>query len=141
MHASTETDASGRVERILLALVAIDCLAVVAIWKANLAGGAFPAGLFAYQLEGTVPIFHLTAEFLMAGVTVVGLLGLWRRRAWGPVVLLLGLGMFAYSAINALGWALHNDPSTAVPMFATLLLVALLVPTMVRRLAPQRGPR
>jgi len=47
-------------------LLVIASLGVFIIWGMNLAGGAFPEGIFVGSQETSLPIFHLVAEFLMA---------------------------------------------------------------------------
>ena len=50
---------------------------------------------------------------------------------WG--VTLVGLGMFTYSVINALGWAVINDPVQGIPMILTVVLAVFAVPHLIRR--------
>jgi hypothetical protein len=120
-----------------VALLALDALAVLAIWGLSLAGGAFEEGLFAYQLEGTVPVFHLAAEIGMAVAALAGVAGWLGRTAWATPVLTFAAGMLTYGAVNALGWALHNDPATAIPMAVTLVLAAWLLAARLRAAAPR----
>jgi len=127
----------GRLPALLVGLLALDALAVLAIWGLSLAGGAFEEGLFAYQLEGTVPIFHLTAEIGMAVAALVGVVGWLRRAAWATPVLTFAAGMLAYGAVNALGWALHNDPATAIPMAVTVVLAGWLLAARIRASTPR----
>lgn len=117
--------------QILIALLFLDSVGIFWIWGVALVDGAFQDGLFAYQ-EGNIPIFHLTAEFGMALVTLAGLYGWWHDRSWGRGITLLGMGMFTYSAVNSMGWAIHNDVALAIPMIATLLLVLIAVPMLLR---------
>lgn len=122
---------ANRFQNVVFALLALDCVGVFAIWMASLSEGAFEEGLLTYQLQGTVPAYHLVAEATMASVTLLGLGAHWAGRRWGNGVLLLGLGMMSYAAVNSLGWALHNDPWTAVPMIATLALTLLALPFLL----------
>jgi hypothetical protein len=131
------TGGGGRVPALLVGLLALDAFAILAIWGLALAGGAFEEGLFAYQLEGTVPIFHLTAEIGMAVAALVGVVGWLRRAAWATPVLTFAAGMLTYGAVNALGWALHNDPATAVPMGITLVLAGWLLAARIRAATPR----
>jgi hypothetical protein len=123
---------SIRIQRIVAAFFFVDSLAVLAIWAGNLAGGAFPNGLLARQQEVSIPLLHLVAEFLMAGVTLAGVVGLWQGRRWGTSLTLVGMGMFAYAALNSLGWAIVNDPVQGLPMALTLLAAAAAVPLLSR---------
>lgn len=79
----------------------------------------------------------------MATITLVGLWARWTARSWGRGVLLFGLGMLGYSALNSLGWAVHNDVATAVPMVVTLVLALALAPVLLRstRRLPPTGPQ
>jgi hypothetical protein len=113
--------------RFLIGFWLLDSVAVLALWAITFATGrSWEQGLFAYQ-NGNIPIFHLVAECLMALVTGVGFLGVIARRPWGRMLALLGVGMFTYSSINSLGWALHNAPGLAVPMLASLVGAALVL--------------
>lgn len=116
----------------LLAIVALDGLAVIAIWAVNIARGAFEEGIFSYQLQGAVPIYHLVAELSMALVLLTAVFGWATGRAWARAVLPFGLGMATYAAVNALGWAFHNDPATAVPMLVTIVLALPVLAAMIR---------
>lgn len=128
---------TGSVPALLVGLLALDALAVLAIWGLSLAGGAFEEGLFAYQLEGAVPIFHLAAEIGMAVAALVGVVGWLRRAAWATTVLTFAAGMLTYGAVNALGWALHDDPATAIPMAITLVLAGWLLAARIRAATPR----
>ena len=116
---------------VLLPLLALDAVGVIGIWIASLRRGAFEKGLFTYQLEGNVPIFHLAAELGMALVTLVAVVGWAAGRAWARPLLPFALGMLSYAAVNSLGWALHNDVATAAPMLATLVLAALTMAVLI----------
>ena len=117
---------------ILLILLFILSLAVFAIWGMNFAAGAFPKGVFVGQQETSLPIFHLTAEFLMAGITIAGVIGLWRAKKWGRGLTIFGMGMFTCSAINSMGWAVINDPIQAIPMGITLVVVMAALPLLLK---------
>jgi hypothetical protein len=121
-----------KIKTLILALLLTASLGIFVLWGLNLAGDAFPSGVFASQEESSLPIFHLTAELLMAGITISGVIGYWRRKTWGKGLLLLGMGMFTYSAINSMGWAVINDPLQAVPMGITLVLVIILLPIILK---------
>ena len=117
---------------VLLILLFILSLAIFAIWGLNFAAGAFPNGVFAAQQETSLPIFHLTAEFLMAGITLVGVIGLWQARKWGRGLTVFGMGMFTCSAINSIGWAVINDPIQAIPMGITVIVVLIALPILIK---------
>ena len=113
-------------------LLVIASFSVFIIWGMNLVGGAFPEGVFVGSQETSLPIFHLVAEFLMALVTLIGVLGIWRRKSWGNGLTLFGMGMFTYSAINSMGWTIINDPIQSIPMLITLLVVITALPILTR---------
>jgi hypothetical protein len=75
---------------LLAGLLLLNCLGIFWIWGTALGEGAFAAGLFRYQLEGNIPIFHLTAELGMAILTAVGVVGWWGNWKWGRILLTLG---------------------------------------------------
>jgi len=127
-----------RLGPVLLLLLALDALGVIGIWTLSLRRGAFEEGLFTFQLQGNVPIFHLAAELGMALVTLVALAGWAAGRAWARPLLPFALGMLSYAAVNSLGWALHNDAATAAPMVATLVLAALTMGVLIRAGASAR---
>jgi hypothetical protein len=108
-------------------------LAIYVIWALNLAAGAFSEGILVPDTSTGLPIFHLTAEFLMVTVTLIGAVGLCTGTRWGRGVTLVGLGMFTYAAINALGWAVVNDPVQGIPMVLTVVLAVFAVPHLIRR--------
>jgi len=119
-------------KNLLLALLLILSLAIFGIWGMNFAAGAFEEGLFVGQPETALPIFHLVAEFLMAVLTLVGVIGFWRKKQWAKGLTLFGMGMFTYSAINSMGWAVINDPVQAIPMGITLIIVAAGLPFVIK---------
>ncbi|HIQ06804.1 MAG TPA: hypothetical protein EYH31_14185 [Anaerolineae bacterium] len=120
------------VKRVLIAFLLLDSIAIFGIWAISLTSGAFEESLLTYQLQGTVPAGHLVAEFLMASVTLAGAIGWGVGARWGRGLTLFGLGMFTYSSINSLGWALYNDPAVAIPMVLTLGVAAVAVPYLMR---------
>lgn len=121
-----------KLKNLLLALLLILSLAIFGIWGMNFAAGAFVDGLFVGSQETTLPIFHLVAEFLMAVLTLVGVIGFWRKKQWAKGLTLFGMGMFTYSAINSMGWAVINDPVQAIPMGITLVIVAAGLPFLIK---------
>ena len=116
---------------LLISLLIISGLAVFGVWAKLLQKRPFPEGLLAYRMDGMVPAFHLAAEFMMAAITMVGAIGWATGAAWGPVVAVFGLGFFAYSSINSLGWALHNSKPLAIPMVTTAVVAAGTVPYVI----------
>jgi hypothetical protein len=121
-----------RVKTLLLLLLGLDSLAVVGLWAVNLSNQVFPGGIWAVQQEISLPALHLAAEGIMAGVTLAGVVGTWKDAGWGRGILLFGLGMFAYSAVNSLGWAVVNDPGQGIPMVLTLVVIAGAAPYLIR---------
>jgi hypothetical protein len=116
----------------VLLLLVIASLGVFIIWSMNLAGGAFPEGIFVGSQETSLPIFHLVAEALMAIVTLIGVIGIWQRKSWGNGLTVFGMGMFTYSAINSMGWTVLNDPIQSIPMGITLIIVIAAMPLLIR---------
>ncbi|MDF1520504.1 MAG: hypothetical protein P1P73_08490 [Brevefilum sp.] len=116
----------------VLLLLVIASLGVFIIWGMNLAGETFSEGIFVGSLETSLPIFHLAAEFLMAVVTLIGVIGTWQKKPWGNGLTLFGLGMFTYSAINSMGWTILNDPIQSIPMGITLVIVIAAIPLLIR---------
>lgn len=123
---------ASRLPRLLVLLLAADALGVLVIWTISLRRGAFADGAFAYQLEGTVPFFHLLAEVGMAVVALVGAAAWLAGARWSVPVLTFAAGMLSYGAVNAFGWAIHNDPAMVLPMGLTLLLAVWLLAHRVR---------
>jgi uncharacterized membrane protein len=119
---------------ILIGFFTLLSLAVYAIWLANFASGtASIAQALTPTSETGLPIFHYVAEFLMASVTLIGLFGFWRRTSWGRGVTLVGLGMFGYSALNSLGWAVVNDMAQGIPMIVAAVAVLVAVPYLLQQ--------
>ncbi len=119
---------SKRLKQWVLGFYTLSSLGVFVIWTLNLLDDAWEQSIFTYQLTGNIPIFHLAAEFLMALVTLSGILGLAANRRWGRCIFLLGVGMFTYSAVNSFGWALHNNLAQGIPMILSALFV---IPALV----------
>ena len=127
--------------RIVLACWLLDGLAVLALWIATFATGrAWEQGLFVYQ-NGNIPLFHVVAECLMALVTLLGVLAWIAKKRWGRLLALVGAGMFGYSAINSMGWAIHNAPALAIPMALSLAGLPLLFVLAARESAGATGNR
>jgi len=102
-------------KRLLATSLLLVGVAILGIWGMNLADGAFPEGVLVYQ-DGNYPILHLATEFLMAGAALAAGIVLLTGARWGRGLALFALGTLAYSGINSLGWALHNDLTQAIPM-------------------------
>ena len=120
-----------KIKNVILILLLIASLTIFALWGLNLSGGAFPYGVFVGSQETSLPIFHLVAEFLMATITLIGVIGIWRRKPWGEEITLFGMGMFTYSAINSMGWTFINDPTQSIPMVITLIIVIAAIPILI----------
>jgi hypothetical protein len=129
-------------EAVIGALLALDGIGVLGLWTLSLTSGAFGgmAGLFVYQ-DGNFPIFHVTAELLMGIVAVASGIGLLGRQPqpWAQGLALVTFGMLGYSAINSAGWPIRNDASLLVPMVATVMLVVISIPVILRGLAARRS--
>lgn len=130
---------SRRYRALVFGFWTVMSLAVLVLWLVEFASGrTWGQGLFAYQ-NGNIPIFHVVAEASMAITVLIGLSG-WRRQTRdGACTTIFGVGMFCYSAINSLGWALHNSRAMALPMCASLIGAALLAPVAIADLG--RDPR
>jgi hypothetical protein len=126
-------DFKYRLKTLLITLLLIECAAVFIIWPFDIATGAYVGGLFGPMEDEMIPIFGFTADMLMAIVTGLGLIGWLRRAPWGKGITLLGLGMFCYSAINGLGWALLHNWRLALPDILTLILTALALPFLLKK--------
>ena len=126
-------DADG-IKRGLVVFFVGCSLAVLAYWPWVWAQDAFAEGVLAVQQQGAVPLSHISAELLMALVTLVAA-GAWARKLpWGAPLLLFGLGMFAYGTLNALGWALYESPPLAVLMALVLGGSLLALPRLIHDL-------
>ena len=69
-----------------------------------------------------VLLLHLIGEWLMATLPAIGAVAWWQGRRWGHGLLLLGLGAATYASVNAIGWALVNQPALAIGMVVGLLI-------------------
>ena len=110
----------------------IDSVLIFGLWGVQLSQDAFPRGVFVPHSEVSLPALHLAAEFLMAGVTLAGIIAIWSGAGWGKGLALFGVGMFTYSAVNSLGWAVVNDPIQGLPMTLTICAAAVAFPLLVR---------
>lgn len=116
---------------LLISLLFIIGLSIFGVWIILLRKRPFPEGIMVYQTDGTIPIFHLAAEFAMAAITIVGSAGWLVGASWGPMVVVFGLGLFTYSCVNSLGWALHNSKTLAIPMITTFILAMAVIPYLI----------
>jgi len=72
--------------------------------------------------------FHIAAEYLTAGASLLGGIGLWLAAGWGPPLAIAGLGAALYSSVNSPGYyADLGKPGMVVAfgVLATLLSVAI----------------
>ena len=129
--------AGRRLPTLLIVLFALVGIGVLVIWAVSLRAGAFDDGLFVYQQQGSVPIFHLVAEVGMAFAALAGVVGWLAAARWATPVLTFAAGMLTYGAVNSLGWALHNDAALAVPMGIALISTARLMIVVVRSRSPR----
>jgi hypothetical protein len=136
VRSGTPPRAAG--EAIIGGLLALDGVGVLALWTLSLTSGAFGGltGLFVYQ-DGNFPILHVTAELLMGSMAAASGIGLLARQPWARGFALVAFGMLGYSAINSAGWPIRNDPSLLVPMGATLTLVLVSIPVILRMLVKE----
>ena len=116
---------------LVVAMIIFNCFAIFILFPIDYMSGAYPNGLFRY-MEGNIPFFHVVAEFLMAIITLAGLVGWLKKMTWGKGVTLMGLGMFCYSAINGMGWALNHNPILTVPLILTIVLTLLALPYLLK---------
>lgn len=124
-------------KRLIVGFLILVSLAVYGIWTLNFVSGSVQLGeTFAPTTTRSLPFLHYLAEFLMATVTLIGAIALARNAPWASGVTLLGLGMFIYSAINSLGWAVVNDQVQGIPMFVTLIAALIIAPYLIRRALP-----
>jgi len=126
-------EADGIKRGLVLFFVACS-LAVLAYWPWVLARGDSAEGLLDVQPRPTVPLSHLSAELLMALVTLVAAAAWARKLPWGAPLLLFGLGMFSYGTLNALGWALYESPPLAVLIALVLGGSMLALPRLIHDL-------
>lgn len=107
---------------------------IAGLWAVSLPG-AFDQGLASYvgtPDTGSIPLFHVVAEGLMAATSLVaGLAVLRDLRSGRPLALVAG-GMLVYSSINASGWLLHNQPATLAVTAGTLIGATLAVGDLLR---------
>lgn len=89
-----------------------------------------------------LPIFHLSAEWLMAVLPAVGGMAWWREHRWGPALVLFGFGTWIYAVANATSWAVVNEPILLVNFAVSLFVVAFFgIPLIRRPEAAAFGPR
>lgn len=90
----------------------------------------------------SIPIFHLSAELLMAVVPAVGAVAWWQGRRWGPSLVLFGLGTWVYAVANAAAWAVVNEPAL-LPIFTVSIFIVVFfgAPLIFRPATVAFGPR
>lgn len=136
---SKDRTRSQRLPFLLVALLAVEAVGVITIWVSSLRAGAFSDGVFAYQLEGSIPAFHLVAEFGMATALLVGVAGWFAGARGSSSILTFAAGMLTYGSVNALGWAVHNDVVLTIPMGIALVSAAWLMVVRLRGERLERG--
>jgi hypothetical protein len=68
---------------------------------------------------------HVTAECLMAVTMLAGGISTLAGASFGEPLLLLGLGMTAYSIVNSSGYYLQRHQAPPVVMFGVLLVLTV----------------
>ena len=112
---------------------------VAGLWTVSLPK-ACNEGLNSYvgTLEtGTIPLFHVLAEGLMAAASLWAGVAILRERRRARSLALVASGMLVYSSISASGWLLRNQPATLLVTGATLIGSALVVAVL---LGSERSP-
>jgi hypothetical protein len=137
---SISMDTKSKIKIILVTVLILNCIGVVLVWPVDIASGAYIGGLFSGEDLPTIPIFRLLADYMMAALTMTGLIGWLQHRAWGKSVALFGLGMFCYYSVNSLGWAILNNPILALPMVFTIVLTVIALPFLFEKEIPLIQP-
>jgi hypothetical protein len=108
---------------------------IFAQWGFFLAYGSVP------ELENSPReiAFHMTAEFLMGIVLLIGSVGLLQEWRWAPVMYLTGAGMVVYSVINSPGYFAQRGNWALVGMFMVLLLLTAAAIVVVARSLDSAG--
>ncbi len=106
---------------------AVMAVLLVGTWLVLLGAGAYDTEL-ANETASTLSL--LAAEFLTAGLLLVGAAGLARSRGWGGRVELAGLGMLLYTTVNTVGVSLEEG---IVPVAVFMALVAASTAFLIAR--------
>lgn len=99
-------------------------------WTLLFLSGSVPE----FETEPWAIAFHLTAEMGMAAVLLVGAVAALRHKPWATSVLLVGMGMVIYSAVNSPGYYAQLGQWGFVLMFTAVLAAAVLA---VKKLLPK----
>ncbi len=110
---------SKRDSKALAGFLGLTGAGMVRYWVRWLRKGNLKEGLQTVEGDSYIAL-HVAAEALAGLASIVAALGLVTGRAWATVAAAFALGMVAYSAINALGWALRNDRKLAMPLLGAL---------------------
>ncbi len=89
--------------RVLAGILIANAGVFLVAWFVLLATGALGDELLAPIQFPVIPIHHLAVELGSGVLTLAGAVGWWRGRRNAPNLLLFGLGMACYAAINSLG--------------------------------------
>jgi DMSO/TMAO reductase YedYZ heme-binding membrane subunit len=116
---------------IIITLLILNSFGVFLVTPIDISSGAYPGGIFHWVSDETIPAYHVLAEFLTAAFTLVGMYGWLKSKSWGRGMALFGLGMFCYSSVNSIGWAMRTNPVLIAPMIFTLILAMIAIPMLL----------
>jgi hypothetical protein len=122
---------------ILITLLILNSIGVFLVTPLDISSGAYPGGVFHWVSDETIPAYHILAEFLTAAFTLVGMYGWLKSKSWGRGMALFGLGMFCYSSVNSIGWAMRTSPVLIAPMIFTLILAMVAIPMLLLESKPR----
>ena len=92
---------------------------IIRYWVRWLRQGNLKQGLRTVEGDSYMAL-HVAAEVTTGVASVVAAIGLVTGKAWATMAAAFALGMMAYSTVNALGWALHNDRKLVLPLLGAL---------------------
>jgi len=110
---------SNNRSRALAGFLGLTGAGILRYWLRWLRQGNLKEGLQTVEGDSYMSL-HVAAEVLAGLASVVAAIGLVTGRAWATMAAAFALGMMAYSAINALGWALRNDRKLVLPLLGAL---------------------
>lgn len=110
---------SKRESRALAGFLGFTGAGMLRYWLRWLRQGKLKDGLQTVEGDSYIAL-HVAAEVLTGLVSVIAAIGLVTGRARATIAAAFALGMVAYSTINALGWALHNDRKLVLPLLGAL---------------------
>ncbi len=110
---------SKRKSRPLAGFLGFTGASMFRFWLGWLRQGNLKEGVRTVEGDSYVAL-HLAAEVLTGLAAVVAAIGLVAGRTWAAIAAAFALGMIAYSAVNALGWALRNDRKLVLPLLGAL---------------------